>query len=260
VNGEFVRLEREGAVAVLTIDRPQALNALNRKVLEEILAGVKEFGDDPEARVLIITGGGEKAFVAGADIAGMKDFSVREGRDFSRFGQAVTAAIENLPKPVIAAINGYALGGGCELAMACDIRIASEKAKIGQPEVNLGILPGFGGTQRLARLVGRGKAKELIFSAVALDAAAAEKIGLVDAVVPPEKLMERANEVATLIASKAPVAIGLAKEAINRGLDLDLADGLAYEAELFAQCFATDDQREGMGAFLAKRKPEFKGR
>ncbi|HEY3316372.1 MAG TPA: enoyl-CoA hydratase-related protein [Bacillota bacterium] len=260
MNGEFVRLEREGAVAVLTIDRPQALNALNRKVLEEILAGVKEFGDDPEARVLIITGGGEKAFVAGADIAGMKDFSVREGRDFSRFGQAVTAAIENLPKPVIAAINGYALGGGCELAMACDIRIASEKAKIGQPEVNLGILPGFGGTQRLARLVGRGKAKELIFSAVALDAAAAEKIGLVDAVVPPEKLMERANEVATLIASKAPVAIGLAKEAINRGLDLDLADGLAYEAELFAQCFATDDQREGMGAFLAKRKPEFKGR
>ena len=260
MNGEFVRTAREGAVTILTIDRQTALNALNVKVLEELLAGVREFEADPEARVMIITGAGEKAFVAGADIAAMSRLSVQEGRRFAALGQSVFSAIENVPKPVIAAINGYALGGGCELAMACDIRIASEKARIGQPEVNLGIIPGFGGTQRLPRLVGRGKAKELIFSAVALDAAAAERIGLVDAVVPPDQLLPKARELAALIASKAPLAVGLAKAAINRGLDVDLESGLAYEAALFGECFSTADQREGMEAFLSKRKAEFKGK
>ncbi|MHB8926183.1 MAG: enoyl-CoA hydratase-related protein [Bacillota bacterium] len=260
MNGEFVHTAREATVTILTIDRQSALNALNARVLQELLAGVREFEADPEARVMIITGAGEKAFVAGADIAAMSKMSVREGREFADLGQSVFSAIENTPKPVIAAINGYALGGGCELAMACDIRIASEKAKIGQPEVNLGIIPGFGGTQRLPRLVGRGKAKELIFSAVALDAASAEKIGLVDAVVPADQLLAKVRELAALIASKGPVAVSLAKAAINRGLDVDLQSGLAYEAAVFGECFSTEDQREGMEAFLSKKKAEFKGK
>ncbi|MHB0885756.1 MAG: enoyl-CoA hydratase-related protein [Bacillota bacterium] len=259
MNGEFVRTAREAAITVLTIDRQPALNALNPKVLEELREGVREFTADRSARVMIVTGAGERAFVAGADIAAMSKMSVREAAAFAGLGQSTFSAIEDAPKPVIAAINGFALGGGCELAMACDIRIASEKAKIGQPEVNLGVIPGFGGTQRLARLVGRGKAKELIFSAVAIDAASAEKIGLVDAVVPPDQLMNKARELATLIAAKAPVAVSLAKAAIDRGLDVDLGTGLAHEAALFAECFSTADQREGMDAFLSKRKAEFKG-
>lgn len=246
-------------IAILTINRPEALNALNREVLVDLGAAVAEAASDRDIKVLIITGAGEKAFVAGADIAAMKDMTPMEARRFAAEGQAVLAAIENLEKPVIAAINGYCLGGGCELAMACDIRIASDRARLGQPEVNLGIPPGFAGTQRLARLVGRGKAKELIFTGEMIDAATAERIGLVQVVVPHAELPAKAREMARKIAAKSQVAVRMAKAAINRGLDTDLATGSAYEAEVFSLCFATADQKEGMEAFLDKRKPVFPG-
>ncbi|HHT02185.1 MAG TPA: crotonase [Firmicutes bacterium] len=257
---EYVLLEKDGCLAIITINRPKALNALNADVLRDLQAAVRAAHDDPEVAVLIITGAGEKAFVAGADIAFMQDMSPQEARPWTRMGQAIFAEIENLDKPVIAAVNGFALGGGCELAMACDIRVASEKARFGQPEVNLGIIPGFGGTQRLPRLVGKGMAKRLIFSGDMIDAATAERIGLADMVVPVDELMAKTKELAMSIAAKGPTAIKLAKAAINRGLELDLAAGVDYEAEVFALCFATADQKEGMKAFLEKRKPEFTGK
>ncbi|MCL5046424.1 MAG: enoyl-CoA hydratase-related protein, partial [Actinobacteria bacterium] len=199
-------------------------------------------------------------FVAGADIAEMKDKSVLEAQSFAAFGQGVFADIENLEKPVIAAVNGYALGGGCELAMACDIRLASERSKLGQPEVSLGVTPGWGGTQRLARLVGRGKAKQLLFTGDTVDARTALAIGLVDEVYAPEELLPKAREMAQRIASRGQIAVRLAKLAVNRGLDMVLPDGVAFEAEIFGRCFATEDQKEGMGAFLEKRRPEFNGK
>src|SRR5208283_363882 len=210
--------------------------------------------------VVIVTGSGEKAFVAGADIAQMAPMSAIEGRNWGKLAQAVFNKLENLPQPVIAAVNGFALGGGCELAMACDIRIASEKAKFGQPEVTLGIIPGFAGTQRLPRLVGKGRAKELLFSGGMIDAAEAHRIGLANKVVAPEELIAAAREMAGIIMSRGPVAVRLCKAAVNEGLDMDLESGMAYEAEVFGLCFATADQKEGMSAFLGKRKANFVGK
>jgi len=255
-----IRLEKDGKVAVVTIDRPQALNALNDETVAELDHCFEAIGADRGIGCVILTGGGEKSFVAGADIAELAVCDVVSGRAKCDRGQALLAKIEKLPQPVIAAINGYALGGGCEIAMACDIRLASEKAKIGQPEVNLGIIPGYGGTQRLARLVGRGKAKQMILTGDPIVAAEAYRIGLVDEVYPPEELLPKAKEMAQKIASKGPLAIKAAKESINFGLDVDLESGCVHEAVLFAAICASEDKTEGTKAFLEKRKAEFKGK
>lgn len=257
---ENILLEKDGAVAVVTINRPKALNALNAATLEEldrVFAGLEK---DESVCAVIITGAGEKAFVAGADISFMKDLSPLEARNFALLGQAVFNRIENLPQPVIAAVNGFALGGGCELACACDIRLASENAKFGQPEVNLGVPPGFAGTQRLPRLVGKGLAKELLFTGDMITAQEAYRIGLVNKVYPAGELMEKAKEMAKKIAGKGKIAVQLVKAAVNKGMEMDLARGMAYEAEVFGLSFATEDQKEGMAAFLEKRKAEFKGK
>ncbi|HWJ04027.1 MAG TPA: enoyl-CoA hydratase-related protein [Verrucomicrobiae bacterium] len=253
-------VEREGAIATVTINRPKALNALNSEVLMELSEVFSAFATDPEVGVVILTGAGEKAFVAGADITQMKDLSAMEARQFAALGQAATNLIENLPQPVIVAINGFALGGGCEIAMACDIRVASENARLGQPEVTLGVTAGFGGTQRLPRLVGRGKAKEILYTGDMYSAKEALEIGLVDRVVPAAELREYCLNLANKILSRSPVAVRLTKTAVNKGLDMDLANALGYEAEIFALCFATGDQKEGMTAFVEKRKPDFPGK
>jgi enoyl-CoA hydratase len=256
-----VLIEKEGKIAVITINRPKALNALNSETLKELDKVIDEVANDNEVLAVVITGAGEKAFVAGADISEMKDLSVLEGRTFGILGNNVFRKIETLEKPVIAAINGFALGGGCELSMSCDIRIASEKAKFGQPEVTLGITPGFGGTQRLARLVGMGMAKELIFSARTIKAEEALRIGLVNKVVAPEALMDEAKKLANTIASNAPVAVRLCKQAINRGMQVDIDTAINIEAEIFGECFSTEDQTDAMTAFVEKRKLEcFKNR
>ena len=257
---QLIKLEKENGVCVLTIDRPQALNALNREVLDDLSAALDLVAGDPDINALVITGAGDRAFVAGADIAVMQPMSVSEGRDWSLLGQRVFRKIEDLPQPVIAAVNGYALGGGCELAMACDFRIASDRAKLGQPEVTLGITTGYGGSQRLPRLIGPAWAKQMIFTGDVIDAATAERIGLVNMVVPAAELMARTKEIASRIASRGRIAVRLAKSAINRAMDSDIATGSMYEAEVFAECFATLDQKEGMKAFLEKRKPSFTGR
>ncbi len=257
---ENILLEREGAVAVITVNRPKALNALNADTLKELDRAFDELGADKSLSAVIITGAGEKAFVAGADIAFMKDLNPVEARNFALLGQAVLNKIENLPQPVIAAVNGFALGGGCELAMACDIRLASENARFGQPEVNLGVPPGFAGTQRLPRLVGKGRAKELLYTGDMISADEAYRIGLVNKVYPAAELLPAAKALAEKIGSKGPVAIRLTKSAVNQGLEMDAARGMAYEAEVFGLSFATEDQKEGMGAFLEKRKAEFKGK
>ncbi|GHS90211.1 crotonase [Synergistales bacterium] len=246
-------------VRVITLSRPKALNALNAETLKELRQAIEEAVADVQTKVIIITGAGEKAFVAGADIAEMSKLSALEGREFALLGQGIFSLIESIAKPVIAAVNGYALGGGSELALSCDIRIAAENAKFGQPEVNLGIMPGFGATQRLPRIVGKGMANFLIMTGEIIDAQAALRVGLVEEVVPKEKLMERAREVAAIIAKKAPIALGLSKRAVNIGLDVGPASGMAYEAEAFATTFSTSDQDEGMNAFLEKRSASFKG-
>ncbi|WP_461208538.1 short-chain-enoyl-CoA hydratase [Desulfocurvus sp. DL9XJH121] len=247
-------------IATVTINRPKALNALNADLLGELDSLLDEIAADAGVQVVIITGAGDKAFVAGADIAYMQEMQAIEGRNWGMVGQAVFNKIENLPQPVIAAINGFALGGGCELAMACDIRLASEKAKFGQPEVTLGITPGFGGTQRLPRLVGKGRAKELLYTGDMIKADRAAEIGLVNAVAAPEALMDAAVEMAKKIMSRAPVAVRMCKAAVNRGMDVDLSTGVSYEAEVFGLCFATADQKEGMGAFVEKRAAAFSGK
>ncbi len=257
---ETLIVEKRDGIAIVTINRPKVLNALNATVIEELGRCFSELKDDPEVGAVILTGAGEKAFVAGADISGLVELDPLEGKMFAEKGQAVFNLIENLGKPVIAAINGYALGGGCELAMACTIRIASEKAKLGQPEVNLGIIPGYGGTQRLPRLVGKGIAMELILTGRMVDAQEAYQIGLVNKVVPPEKLMDEAVEMAKTILSKGPLAVKFAMEAVNRGLEVNLEEGLKIEADLFGMCCATEDKVEGTKAFLEKRKPNFKGK
>lgn len=257
---ETLLIEREGAVAVVTINRPKALNTLNSQVLTDLSQAFTAIGADKEIGAVILTGAGEKSFVAGADITQMKDLNSMEARQFAILGQGVTSLIENLPQPVIAAVNGFALGGGCELAMACDIRIAGDNAKFGQPEVGLGVTAGFGGTQRLPRLVGRGKAKEILFTGDVFGAQEALEIGLVDRVVPAAELKAYALNLAQRIITRGPVAVRLSKAAVNKGLDMDLANALSYEAEVFALCFTTADQKEGMTAFVEKRKANFAGK
>lgn len=251
-------VERQGRIGVVRINHPEALNALDTLVLRELGQAFDAFAADAGIDVVVLTGEG-RAFVAGADIAEMSAMTAAEGKAFGRLGADVFRKIELLPQPVIAAVNGFALGGGCELAMACDIRIASAKAKFGQPEVGLGITPGFSGTQRLPRLVGLSKAKELIYTAAVIPADEALRIGLVNKVVAPEALMDEALALAATIASKARLAVRYAKEAINRGIETDIETGIAVEASLFGLCFATADQKEGMAAFLQKRKPDFTG-
>jgi enoyl-CoA hydratase len=250
----------ENGVGMITINRPKALNALNYDTLQDLSDIFDQMTGDDTVKTVIITGSGEKSFVAGADITAMLPMSAVEGRKWAKFAQGIFNKIENFPRPVIAAVNGFALGGGCELAMACDIRIASEKAKFGQPEVSLGIPPGFGGTQRLPRLVGKGRAKELLFTGDMIDAAEAYRIGLVNQVTKPEALLDKAKSMAQKIMSRGPVAVELCKAAVNEGLDVDLESGVAFEAEIFGLCFATADQKEGMSAFVEKRKAVFTGK
>jgi enoyl-CoA hydratase len=257
---QFVSWEKDGPVAVVTIDRPKALNALNPAVLTQLGQCVSEANLDDDVRGIIITGAGHKAFVAGADIAAMSDMTPRQGLEFASLGLGVLQSIEDVPKPVIAAVNGFALGGGTELALACDLIYASPNAKMGQPEVKLGIIPGFGGTQRLARLLGRNRAKELIFTGDIIDAATAKEYGLVQEVVPAQELLDYCKAVIGRIAGVGPVAVAQSKVAINKGMDLALDAGIAMEKLAFSSLFGTAEQREGMTAFLAKRKPEFKNR
>jgi enoyl-CoA hydratase len=246
---------REGAIATITVNRPDKLNALNRAVLEGLHRAFSELvGSD--VRVVILTGAGEKAFVAGADIAGMKSLGAAEAKAFADLGHSVGNLMEALPCPIIAQVNGFALGGGCELAMACDLIYASDKAKFGQPEVNLGVIPGFGGTQRLTRRVGVGKARELVYTGDIIDANEAHRIGLCEAVIPAAELATHVRKVADKIASKGPLAIGQAKRVIRRG-DPTLESANELEAQAFAMLFGTEDQKEGMSAFLEKRAAKF---
>ncbi|MGK0467753.1 short-chain-enoyl-CoA hydratase [Clostridium sp.] len=258
---EFQNLlyKKVGNIGILSINNPKSLNALNLAIFKEINAAIDMVEADEEVYVLIITGEG-KAFVAGADIEEMKSLNVEESRKFGKIGSDVFRKIELMEKPVIAAVNGFALGGGCELAMSCDIRIASEKAKLGLPEVSLGITPGFSGTLRLPRLVGIAKAKELIYTGNIISAEDAEKIGLVNKVVPQEELMSITLNLANKIASVAQIAVKYSKSAINRGIETDIETGMAMENDIFGLCFATKDQREGMTAFIEKRKPVFQNK
>ena len=249
----FVKTEVQGAVEIITIDRPKALNALNPEVLADLKAAF-EAVDQDTIRCIVLTGEGDKSFVAGADIGSMSTMTKAEGEAFGKLGNDVFLMIESFPIPVIAAVNGFALGGGNELAMSCDIRICSDNAVFGQPEVGLGITPGFGGTQRLARLVGMGMAKQLVYSALNIKADEAYRIGLVNAVYPQAELMENVLKLANKIAKNAPIAVKYSKACIDRGMQMDIDNGIALENELFAMCFATEDQKEGMGAFLEKRK------
>lgn len=255
----YLIIEKQEKICIVKINNPQAMNALNSAVLKELDAAVDQIKNDPDTAVVILTGEG-RAFVAGADISEMAGMNAAEGKAFGELGASVFRKIEMLDKPVIAAVNGFALGGGCELAMACDIRIASAKAKLGQPEVGLGITPGFSGTQRLPRLVGPGKAKELIYTADIIDAAEALRIGLVNRVTEPETLMQTALAMAAKIAKKAPIAVKYSKEAINRGLETDMDTAIALEASLFGLCFSTEDQKTGMTAFLEKKEAEYKNK
>ena len=251
---ENLRLEVAEQIALVTIDRPRALNALNSATLRELIDCLRELEQRKDVRVILLTGGGEKSFVAGADISEMVNATPAEGRALALLADEAFCRLENMPQVTIAAVNGYALGGGCEIAMACDIRIASENAKFAQPECGLGILPGFGGTQRLARLVGKGRAK--IFTCDRIDAQEAWRIGLVNKVVPQAELLDACRAMAQRILKNGGYAVTLAKQAINAGLDTDLANGLKMEADAFALSFSTHDKKEGMAAFLEKRPAE----
>lgn len=253
--GERIKVERKEEIGIIILNRPDAMNALDTKMFQELGDALTGLGKDNRTRVIIITGG--KNFCAGADINELKEMHPVEAEVFSRLGHNVFDLLESTGKPVVAAINGYALGGGCELALACDIRIACEDAKFGQPEVNLGLIPGFGATQRLPRLVGIGKAKEMILTGRTIDAKEAEAIGLVNKVVKEGELMEKALEIARIIAQKGPVAVKLAKKLINE--NQEIKEGLEREIVSFSECFNTRDHREGINAFLEKRKPVFKG-
>ena len=256
----FVTLEQKGPVGVITMNRPEALNALNDQVLQDLDQVLDQVEENEEILVAVVTGAG-RSFVAGADIGQMSTLTAVEAKKFGILGNKIFLKLENLSKPTIAAVNGFALGGGCELSMACDIRIASEKAKFGQPEVGLGITPGFGGTQRLPRIVGAANAMELILTAKTINAAQAKEMGLVSHVYAPEELMDKAMELANAIAANAQVAIRQSKAAIRRGLQTDMATGTAYESEAFGLCFATEDQKDAMNAFVNKEKvTSFKNR
>ena len=257
---ENLLLETEGALAILYVNRPKALNALNKDTLLEMKDAITSIKDDPEIDVLIVTGAGDKSFVAGADIAFMQNLTAVEAREFGALGQEVFRMIEAMEKPSIAAVNGFALGGGCELAMCCDFRIASSKAKFGQPEVGLGITPGFGGTQRLPRLVGSGMARQMLYTADVINASEALRIGLVNNVVAPEELMDVVKGIAGRIISKGKLAVRFSKVAANEGLQTDIDRAMTIEADLFGLCFSTEDQKEGMGAFVEKRSPNFTGK
>lgn len=255
-----VTFQKEGNLAIITINRPKALNALNSETLTELDLAITNIENDNNVYCVILTGAGEKSFVAGADIAEMKDLDSNAGKEFGLLGNKIFRKLESLDKPVIAAISGFALGGGCELAMACDIRIASEKARFAQPEAGLGITPGFGGTQRLPRIVGLGKAKELIYTCSMINAEEALKIGLVNKVVPLENLMEEAKKMAFTICKNAPIAVKLCKDSINRGMQVDIDKAIEIEAEDFGKCFDSEDQVEGMTAFLERRAKDFKNK
>lgn len=253
-------VEVEGRIATVTINRPKALNAINPETARELKAALEEIAGREDVGVVLLTGAGEKAFVGGADVSAMQDWTPVQALEFARFGQSVLEFIERMPQPVIGVINGFALGGGCELAMACDLLIASETARFGQPEVNLGIIPGWGGTQRLPRLVGRNLAKEMVLTGDMIPARRAYEIGLVNRVVPPSDLMGTAREVAARILSRGPLAVRAAKLAMNRGLEQDLWGGCELEGNAFAIGFSTEDAKEGIQAFVQKRKADFQGR
>lgn len=256
---ENVLLERDGPVVIVTINRPRVLNALNAQTLDELETVFTEAQRQDDVRVILLTGAGDKAFVAGADINELSVQTPVGGRDHARRGQALFDRIERLGKPVIAAVNGFALGGGCELAMACTVRIAADSARFGQPEINLGLIPGYAGSQRLPRLIGRGRALELLLTGVHIPADEAHRIGLVNRVVPAADLMTEARALAQALSAKAPVAVRYILEAVAGGLEMPLADAQDYEATLFGLVSTTDDMREGTQAFLEKRKPVFKG-
>ena len=251
----FVNVDLQGAVAVLTIDRPKALNALNPEVLADLKAAFEGI-DQNAVRCVVLTGAGDKSFVAGADIGSMSTMTKAEGEAFGKLGNDIFLMIEGFPLPVIAAVNGFALGGGCELAMSCDIRICSDNAMFGQPEVGLGITPGFGGTQRLARLVGMGMAKQLLYTARNIDAAEALRIGLVNAVIPQAELLDAALKMAGQIAKNAPIAVRACKKAVNEGMQVSIDKAVEIEEKLFGDCFETHDQVEGMACFLSLEKPK----
>lgn len=255
---EFIKIDVENYIATITINRPEALNAMNKVLVAELKEAMEKCVENDDVGVIVITGSGEKAFVAGADIKAMQKMSGRQALEFSREGQEMTMVIENSPKPVIAAINGFALGGGCEIALACDMRVAAENAKFSQPEVALGIIPGWGGTQRLPRLIGKGRAIEMITGGGMIDAEEALRIGLVNHVVPQPELMEKVHSLAKSILKNGPAAVGAALKCIHHGFDKHLENGLDIELNAFAELFETDEQREGTTAFVEKRKPNFK--
>lgn len=255
---EFIKIDVGNYIAIIIINRPEALNAMNKVLVAELKEAMEKCVENDDVGVIVITGSGEKAFVAGADIKAMQKMSGRQALEFSREGQEMTMVIENSPKPVIAAINGFALGGGCEIALACDMRVAAENAKFSQPEVALGIIPGWGGTQRLPRLIGKGRAIEMITGGGMIDAEEALRIGLVNHVVPQPELMEKVHSLAKSILKNGPAAVGAALKCIHHGFDKHLENGLDIELNAFAELFETDEQREGTTAFVEKRKPNFK--
>ncbi len=252
--------EKSEGIATITINRPKALNALNKQAVQEILSRLNDAEADETVKVIVITGTGDKAFCVGLDLKAVKGISAVNGMNLSLLGQELTKKIESLRKPVIAAINGYALGGGLELAMSCDLRIASENAKVGQPELNVGLIPGWGGTQRLPRLVGRGLAKELIFTGKMIDAETAKQLGVLNKVVPPDQLKSVVKELAAELMTKPPIGIQLAKQLINSSIETDLTKGLVQEAQAFGVLASTEDFDEGVAAFIEKRKPQYKGK
>jgi enoyl-CoA hydratase len=255
-----IDVERDDAVAVVTVNRPDALNALDLPTLTELRDRLRELSEDPDVRIVVLTGAGERAFIAGADIKYMSDLGVTEAKAWGALGHATADLLETMPQPTLAAINGFALGGGCELALACDLRYASTKAKLGQPEINLGIIPGWGGTQRVARASSIAFAKELVLTGRTVDADEAARRGLVSAVYEPAELMPRTLEAAHALAKHSPIALAAAKAATNRALQGDHPDNLASEANRFAELFASEDAKEGMSAFVEKREPRFGGR
>jgi enoyl-CoA hydratase len=255
---ENILVDKREGIGYVTVNRPKVLNALSIKTVMELMDAFESLGKDDDVAAVILTGSGEKSFVAGADIPEFMELNPDGARDYAVRGQKLLLAIERLGKPVIAAVNGFALGGGCEIAMACTMRVASENAKLGQPEVTLGLIPGYGGTQRLPRLVGKGTAYEMILTGDPIDAATAEKIGLVNRVVPQAQLIEECEKIAKRIAKRAPLAVKYCLEAVDRGLNMSLGDGLALEADLFGLVFGSEDCGEGIKAFVEKRKPDFK--